>query len=262
MHVDRRDGIVPSQDSHDVPHAQLFKPDVRLNRATGVMTGQHDPSGILAFQPSHLYQSRVDSGFVCVDVEGGRAQDPGLERIGEGLFIDQRPTGNIDKSGAWAKAAQRLGRDKRLAVGRSRSAEDSAVGHAKEAVEGRVECSRQLVLNLRRLADNVVIGDLHAKSGMAHLCSNLLPNVPEPDQTQDVPPRVVACRCCLSMTELECLSRGRFTIGIARRGGREIGQRCGAHAPGKMSESGDDEGNSKVGYRLGGGEPRVAVDDA
>jgi len=77
-----------------------------------------------------------------------------------------------------------------------------------------------------------------------------------------VPPRVVACRCCLSMTELECLSRGRFTIGIARRGGREIGQRCSAHAPGKMSESGDDEGNSKVGYRFRGGEPRVAVDDA
>lgn len=183
---------------------------MRLHRPAGIVARQEHPTGVDTQSapirreraalpsgggergPREPEQPTADARLVAVDIEGGGPETTGLERIGQGVLVDEGPPGDIDKTGPrFERREARLG-DEGFPVRAGGRTEDDAVARGQEAGQGRVEGgAAQLGLELGGLADDVVVVDLHAEGRVAQLGGDQLADLAQADEAQDVAAWVV-----------------------------------------------------------------------
>jgi hypothetical protein len=155
VHVDWRNGVAAAEDSHNIPHRQLFKANVRLDGAAGVVAGQHGAGAGVCLEAG------VDMRLVIVDIQGDGAEKAAVQSVGQRGFVDEASACNVDEAGARSEVGEAASVDG-LAAAR-RSAQYHAVALPYEQLQARPELRFELALHGSRLALNVVVQNLHSK---------------------------------------------------------------------------------------------------
>lgn len=238
MRIHARQRPFPKKHPLHILHRQPLEPDPRLHRPAAVMA-RHG-------HVLHLRQPRTDVRFVGMDIQSHGREMPGFKRIGQGVFFDEAAAGDVHEAGAAGEESDKPFREEGAAGESGGRGEEEAVGFAEHVlhigVEGCVDCS----FLLRGFADDVVVYDLHAESGVGFLRDDEA-DVAEADDAEGVVAGVAG-------------DGGDVVVGVLKAGGG--GGAGGEGGPGHGTEDGDDVVEGHVADGFGGGAGAVAVEDA
>lgn len=239
IRIHRRNRPFPLQHRLHILHGQPLEPHPRLHRPAPIMA-RHGHAVI------HPRQPRTDPRLMPVHVQPRSREMPALERIRQGILIDEGAPRDIHEAGPAREHCDDFRREEGAAGERGRRGEEEAIRLPQHILGVGVKSGVDGAFLLHGLADDVVVRDLHAE-GRVGLLRDAEADVAEADDAEGVGAGVAR--------------DGREVVVRVVEAGGGAGAR-GEEGGGGVPEDGDDVIEGHVADGFGGGGPAVAVEDA